>query len=114
MAFNPKHLIPAFLLLAGCSSAPKHQADPRDIKRCAEVVEKAALKAHLGEPPRLDYMILGTNYLGLANRRLGGLRLHAYSVEISDEADGALMVVMAEMPKCVVHSTTFTTHALKN
>ena len=95
-----------------CASGPSHRADSKTVNKCAEVVEKAAVRALVGEPPRSDYKVLGSTYLGLANRRLGNLRLHAFTVEISDEADGGLMLVLTEMPQCRVHDTVFASHAL--
>jgi hypothetical protein len=81
-------------------------------KKCEKEVEAAAIEKMLGKPPRSEFRVLGVNRLGLANKKLGNLRLELYSVEISDETDGGVMIVFVRKGSCEVHDAVFGTHAL--
>jgi len=79
---------------------------------CRNEVERAAVKMLVGEPAKSEYRILNTKYYGLGVEKLGNMRLHLYTVEIADEADGGVMVAFVNEKICRVHDVRFGTFAL--
>ena len=101
-------------LVACTSTARPLELGPRLTKDpCENAVKTAALMKHFGETvSESTYKILHVKNYGRGVRKLGNLKLSLYTVEIADEADGAVMVAFVIPKTCKVHDITFGTMAL--
>ncbi len=108
MRFTFLLLLSVLVITSSCSSLNI----PNSNGSCNKQVVSAAVKKYFGKIINPEYRILNTKYFGLGVEKLGNLRLHLYTVEIADEADGAVMVLFVDEKKCDVHDVHFGTHAL--
>ena len=105
----------ALFIFVACTSTarpldlgPKLTKDP-----CEKAVKTAALLKHFGDTvSESTYKILYVKNFGRGVHKLGGLKLNLYTVEIADEADGAVMVAFVKPKSCKVHDINFGTMAL--
>ena len=104
-------LVCIFLLMLsfGCSTVQKIA---KQEGACKKQAQHAAINKLVGVEKKSDYKVLNTKYYGLGVEKLGSLRLHLYSVEIADEADGGVMIAFVDEKNCRVHDILFGTHAL--
>lgn len=108
-----KTLFLSLVLLFGSTAVANPFSNYSFAGECKKAAEKSAVIKLLGEPARSSYRILNSRDLGEGVISLGNLKLNLWTVEIADEADGAVMVVFLNPDTCKVHDTVFGTHALE-